>query len=286
MASLHEIPFDQLSGRVPQKIPKLIHQSWKTKKLDSSLQKAVDTIKKLNPEYQYTLYDDQDCRNFLDHHFGLDLVEAFDDVIPGAFKCDLWRYAMLYIKGGVYIDIDLKELVPLRDIIFPFDQLVSVVDRKIFPDTPKCAIYQAFIACVPGHPVMLKALLRSYENIKKRKEVYYLTLFDITGPVVMGRALNDYLGNGELEDILPGERGKGIRLYQFENSGKYIVRGEGNSKGPIFSTQVEGYSPEDHYVKVKTFYRPQKGKEKSGNGTLVLVLTVLVVLTLWVSKGR
>jgi len=33
--------------------------------------------------------------------------EAYDALIPGAFKADLFRYCVLFIYGGVYADIDV-----------------------------------------------------------------------------------------------------------------------------------------------------------------------------------
>ena len=35
------------------------------------------------------------------------MKEAYDALIPGAFKADLFRYCVLFIYGGVYADIDV-----------------------------------------------------------------------------------------------------------------------------------------------------------------------------------
>lgn len=40
-------------------------------------------------------------------HFPAEVKEAYDDLIPGAFKADLFRYCVLFIYGGVYADIDV-----------------------------------------------------------------------------------------------------------------------------------------------------------------------------------
>ena len=45
------------------------------------------------------------------------LVERINNLRRFAHKSDLLRYCLLYKLGGVYIDIDLKPLVPFRDII-------------------------------------------------------------------------------------------------------------------------------------------------------------------------
>lgn len=260
-------------------IPRTIIQSWKTHTLPKGLGHHIEHIKKINPSYSYKLYDDQECRRFLEDEYGIDYAEAFDDLIPGAFKCDLWRYAMLYAYGGVYMDIDLEELVPLDRIISPTDRLVTVVDRKL-PGSFRCALYQAFLAAEPRHPVLKMALETSLKNIVQRKPVFKQTLFDITGPVVLGRALNNYLKRGEEDDIHPGRYlDQKIRLYEFEPFGKFIVTSPDGRK--LFSTR--SYDPSDHYAKIHKFYKDSK-KPKS-NSDLV-ILGMLIVFLIMVSTSR
>src|SRR5690348_13215683 len=110
-------------------IPRQIFQTWKTKNVPELMEKAMSSIKTLNPEYNYQLFDDDDCRAYLQTHFPEQVVEAFNSVIPGAFKSDIWRYAVLFREGGVYIDADFQEFVPLSRILQPSDTFVSVKDR-------------------------------------------------------------------------------------------------------------------------------------------------------------
>ena len=35
-------------------------------------------------------------------------------MVPGAYKADLWRYCILYIYGGIYIDIKLEPINGFR----------------------------------------------------------------------------------------------------------------------------------------------------------------------------
>ena len=54
------------------------------------------------------LYNDADCRAFIQSAFPPDVVAAYDRLIPTAFKADLWRYCVLYKFGGVYLDIKYR----------------------------------------------------------------------------------------------------------------------------------------------------------------------------------
>lgn len=114
-----------------QPIPYNIFQTWhNTDNLPPNMQACVDLVKKTNPEFQHFLFDDDDCRQFIAQHFDADVVDAYECLNPGAYKADLWRYCVLYIKGGVYMDI---KLCPIRG--FPLKQLMHkehfVLDRPL-----------------------------------------------------------------------------------------------------------------------------------------------------------
>ena len=89
-------------------IPLNIYLTWSTKKLPEKMQENVDKMKKVNPEFNVQLFDDNDCRKFIQNNFPEDILTAFDTLKPGAYKADLWRLCILYINGGIYIDIKLN----------------------------------------------------------------------------------------------------------------------------------------------------------------------------------
>ena len=246
-------------------IPKKIYQSWKTKdttNLSNNMLNAIDSIKTLNPEYTYELFDDIDCRKFIFDNFGSIYADAFDDLIPGAFKSDFWRYAKLYIDGGVYMDIDFTALVSLDEIIKKDDILVSVVDIKNIKDKPPCSIFQAFIACVPKHNILLKAFEMNFNNIINHKNKIHKVNheLDITGPIVMGRAMNIYWNRSSLLSIKPGiykdsNHNGNIRLLQ--NTNNYVIDSEGL---PLFKTKFDGYLNENlqqtnRYSYMKNYFK-------------------------------
>lgn len=242
-------------------IPKKIFQSWKDKNLSPSMSRAVNSIKDLNPEYEYELSDDKDCRSFILDNFGKVYASAFDDLIPGAFKSDFWRYAKLYIEGGVYMDIDFTELVPLSSIIKEGDTFVSVVDLKDIAVSPPCAIYQAFMACAPKHPLMLKAFELTYYNIINHSK--NTGNLDITGPVMLGKVLNTYWDRYAMLSIKPGvypdnKFGGNIRLINFK--GEYVMDLDGKK---LFHIKYNGYSNDtnnNYYGKMVNFFKTT-GKE-------------------------
>ena len=67
--------------------------------------------------WEYRFYNDDDAANFLSTHFPVEVKEAYDVLIPGAFKADLFRYCVLFIHGGVYADIDVMLTSKLEAVI-------------------------------------------------------------------------------------------------------------------------------------------------------------------------
>ncbi|MGY0039768.1 glycosyltransferase family 32 protein [Pedobacter sp. NJ-S-72] len=87
-------------------IPKIIHQTFKTSKLPVITRWHIARFRKKNPEYSYEFYDDLRIEAFLLKEFDEDMLSLYKRINIGAAKADFFRYAVLYKKGGVYLDID------------------------------------------------------------------------------------------------------------------------------------------------------------------------------------
>jgi mannosyltransferase OCH1-like enzyme len=65
---------------------------------------------RINPTWTVHVCDNADKDKFMNDIFvGTSLLWAYNNINPfngGAAKADIWRYAVLYINGGVYIDAD------------------------------------------------------------------------------------------------------------------------------------------------------------------------------------
>ncbi len=72
------------------------------------MQECVIKLKNDNPEFKQHIYNEHSCRNFIKKHYDERVLNAFDKLKPFAFKADLWRYCILYKKGGVYLDIKFQ----------------------------------------------------------------------------------------------------------------------------------------------------------------------------------
>ena len=158
-------------------IPLNIYQTWWTKdSLTPSMFQCIQLIKNNNPRFNYQLFDDQDCRNFILNNYSIDVLRAYDTLIPGAYKADLWRYCILYKKGGIYLDIKYK---PLH--LFKF---INLTEKEHFVlDADRQGIYNALIVSKPGNEILKKAIDKVVENVQKR--FYGTSFLEPTGPKLL-----------------------------------------------------------------------------------------------------
>ena len=167
-------------------IPLHMYQTWHSREdLSPKMRECVDTLKAQNPELVHHLFDDNDCREFIADNFNEEVVNAYDSLIPGAYKADLWRYCILYKKGGVYMDIKYKcaDGVKLIDMV---DKEYYVEDRQ---QRGHRGVYNAIMICKKGDPRLIKAINYIVGHVKQK--YYGETPLSPTGPGLLGKIFTD-----------------------------------------------------------------------------------------------
>jgi len=169
-------------------IPANIFQTWSSKNLPPKMYLAMQTIKKNNPGFKYYLFDDNDCREFIKNHFDSDVLYAFDSLIPGAYKADLWRYCVLYKYGGIYMDV---KYYPINNF-----KLINLLEEEYWVlDANKVGIYNALMVCQSGNELLLRAINDIVKNVKNK--FYGTSFLEPTGP----RLLSKYFTNDEKKKL-------------------------------------------------------------------------------------
>ena len=163
-------------------IPLKIYQTWHSKELPEKMKLAVDRMKRRHPRFEHFLFDDEDCRNFIAANFDKDVLKAFDNIIPGAYKADLWRYCVLYINGGIYLDIKYNCINT-----FHFIELTEK-EHWVF-DIGKQNIYNALIAVKPRNEICFKCIRQIVTNVENK--YYGGGILDPTGPALVARFVGD-----------------------------------------------------------------------------------------------
>jgi mannosyltransferase OCH1-like enzyme len=135
-----------------------------------------------NPEFEYYLYSDINSLTFIKDNYPREVTEAFETLKPGAYKSDLWRYCILYITGGVYIDIKFYSIVPLIDIIKK-NPIIYVKDMP-YSCGSDYGLYNGFMVSPPKNEIF-KLCIDDIVNSCKFK-LYKSNGLSITGPCLLG----------------------------------------------------------------------------------------------------
>lgn len=143
-------------------------------------------VKTLYPEFEHIIYDNDMCREFLLNNFSKKVLNAYDSLLPYAYKSDLVRYAILYQYGGLYSDIGLQHYGAI-DINH---DLVCGEDIKESDDGYDNKYACGFIfARQPKMQVFAYAIEKICFNVKHKSYDHYLS---ITGPRLWTEAINLY----------------------------------------------------------------------------------------------
>lgn len=216
-ADLLNHSFDYSTG-----IPKVIYRTgrYKLNELPDEVLALYERELAENPEYTLFYFDDEDCEKLIADTMDAEVLKSYQTLIPSAFKADLWRYVVLYVYGGVYIDFTMHTLVPYNDIVKHYRRQIYVRDACDI-----CGVYNAFMATIPESELLKKAIEQVCENVAKRKKG--VGALDVTGPTMLGRIFKNKLSLNFYDWIPIGN----IRndLYMYANpENKYIQDEFGN----------------------------------------------------------
>jgi len=140
-------------------IPRILHQTWKTHDLPDYFQKYSDEWSRMHPEFEHRIYNDQDLREVVEKHFPQYLT-LYDNFPKQIFRVDFARYAILYVYGGIYADLDTR---PLKRV----DKLLAL-ERIVLGEEPRehsrriygrnMVICNAFMISPPQQPFWLRLM--------------------------------------------------------------------------------------------------------------------------------
>lgn len=118
---------------------KIPHNLWIAVKDNPSSYLEWPNIKseiEINPSWSVHICDNIAKDSFMESFFpNTSLLHSYrniNPVIAGAAKADIWRYALLYVFGGVYIDSDSQLRTSLNEVIKPEDEMILAFENNHF----------------------------------------------------------------------------------------------------------------------------------------------------------
>jgi mannosyltransferase OCH1-like enzyme len=176
-----------MESLAPLKIPRIIHQTWKTPDLPDKWQPLQQSWKEKHPTWEYRFTTDADNRHFFEQNYP-GFLPVYDAYPLDINRAEAYRYFAMYHYGGVYVDMDFEALRPIdellrdRQIVFGFEPASHVNEYMVQTRGLKQIVCNAFLASVPHHPF--------WEHVQKLliENRHAPTLFDATSIFLLTRA--------------------------------------------------------------------------------------------------
>jgi mannosyltransferase OCH1-like enzyme len=193
-------------------IPKIIYMCHK--ELDK-IKIYSKNWEKLNPEYEIKLYDDHLCKEFLLNEYSQLHLDIFNFLEHGPIKADFWRLCILNKYGGLYIDADIKPIIPLKEYIEDDDDFVTCISYHFKKEKKSFQLNPHFILSYKDNEILKKTIqcyIRMYENKVKYKKWNWsiCRLLTIEG-IQEKKAQVLYLNNEKFKFIF--EKNKNVCIY-------------------------------------------------------------------------
>ena len=144
--------------------------------------------------FEYHLFDERTAEAFLRRNFDRDVARAFRRGSHPAQRADLFRLAWLAKEGGLYADADDRRLAPFAALLADGADFIAYQENY-------GSIANNFLAAVPGHPVILRALALAATALNRGdKDFVWLA----TGPGLMTRAMAQVVAEKDGEEATRG----------------------------------------------------------------------------------
>jgi hypothetical protein len=179
------------SSKDLKQIPKLLFRTspFPLSKVPPEVRRVLDSaVANRNADYRLVYLDDSDAHQFLRDLYP-HYLPAYASLTVGLYRADILRLLLLFHYGGVYNDIGHEYTLPLGEVFYASDEFVTVLDRNTRYHCGH-AIHNAFMAAYPRHPLIKKMLDMAVGNVER--EAYGDNDLDITGPIAMGKAFNQF----------------------------------------------------------------------------------------------
>ena len=153
-------------------IPKVIYMCHKN---INDIKKYSENWTKLNPDYEIKLYDNELCEKFLLEELSELHHKIFKFIPDGPIKADFWRVCIIYKYGGLYVDADIKPLIPLKEYIENDVDFVTCISNNFNEKNEQFQFNPHFIMAHAGDNILKECIDRYIDYYNNKIEYTYWT---------------------------------------------------------------------------------------------------------------
>ena len=157
--------------------------------LPEGLRGCQDEVRRNFGQYAYRLFNRETLRAFVGSVYGGDVLWAYDQLKPYAYKADLGRYCLLHHFGGWYADVTLKVLAGAP--LLPDTKLIYFYDHGNGPTQSGHFCQNGLFYAQKGLPLLADLISTVVRHCRER----YIgpTALSPTGPGLFGRLIAQHV---------------------------------------------------------------------------------------------
>ena len=230
-------------------IPLKVFMYWHSKEMPEKIKNNVEYLKKVNPEFEIIVYDDEMTKEFLKNNFEEEVLNAYEILIPISFKSDLFRFCILYIYGGIYLDIKFEPINNFKLIsLAKYDEVWCHEGIREDIGHNKCIVNTGFILTQPKNNHLKIAINNIVYNVENKVKTKFAS--GVTGPILLTKSFDfDVMKHDKFKLRFFWKYGEGKDSYNFLS----ITKNDDENLKPIFKF-YDGYrrdfntkSPQPHW---------------------------------------
>jgi mannosyltransferase OCH1-like enzyme len=200
------------------RIPPVVHQTWSTNRVGKTHARQLVLFRKNNPELAFALYDDAQMNAYMEESWrSHQIYEIYNKARYAQLATDIFRYCLVYERGGFYFDINKSLGVPICSLLHPRATGLISYETRISPaegaadgsgDNPfrDNIVAQYGFGFSSGHPLLrslIDGICESYPRFKGEVVAYpKQAILHFTGPDAFTRAVRQYLSQTHDDDLV------------------------------------------------------------------------------------
>jgi len=229
-----EIPNQIVELKYKNKIPNVVYQTWVSRSLPWRMFIEIKKFRNLNRDFSFIVFENSERDIYMKKSWGdRKIYQIYKNSVFESSKADIWRYCILYEKGGYYFDIKSSCENPLSQLTISKGALISYEfnNTYIVPSIELLSEIKTFdlnvianwgLAFKKNHPLLRIQI----ENIEKYSKFFKSKIFKnpkaniiaFTGPGMLTKSYRDYLEIYKSKIISNGFDFNGKGIYQVKGS--------------------------------------------------------------------
>jgi mannosyltransferase OCH1-like enzyme len=200
-------------------IPMDCYLTWEENNFGKNHRKELKNFMNLNSGIRFHFFDAKDRDEYMHEYWNNhEIYKVYNRANIPIIKADIFRYCILFDRGGFYIDVNKKYPRPFKDLIesdtdflFFYDSsyknLMSDLPPKVFFDrleNPFINIFNGFFGIKKNHEIlknMIEYMIQNYPLYRKKVFANPKSAVGVfSGPWAFTKIIYNYYNNSEIQD--------------------------------------------------------------------------------------